>query len=121
MTDMIHRATTLAEPHNNDIEDYAAVLDRRTRLGQLKISLNRIHHTIHSGYDAQPLGSVVTVPQFRRAVLRRGPGHRPVDPGHQPGVAGRAAPRLAGRLVLGAGLGAFHPAHRRCLHRPHHL
>ncbi len=56
------RATNLAEPHDNDLEDYALGLEGETRLGTLKIALNRIRHTLHSGYDAQPLGPIVSVP-----------------------------------------------------------
>ncbi|MEI9905400.1 MAG: TonB-dependent receptor [Asticcacaulis sp.] len=59
---MYHRSTTLAEPHDNDIEDYALGLEGGTRLGALKVSLNQTRHTIHSGYDAQPLGPIVSVP-----------------------------------------------------------
>ncbi len=59
---MYQRATTLAEPHDNNLEDYALGLEGETPAGTLKVSINRIRHTIHSGYDAQPLGPIVSVP-----------------------------------------------------------
>ena len=57
-----HRTDAIAEPHDNDFEDYSAGLTGPVRWGTLKVSLNEIRHTIHTGYDAQPLGSVVSVP-----------------------------------------------------------
>jgi len=56
------RTTPVAEPHDNNLRDTALALEGPTRLGTLKIALNRVHHHLLSGYDAQPLAQVVSVP-----------------------------------------------------------
>jgi len=56
------RTTPVAEPHDNNLRDTALDLQGPTPLGTLKIALNRVHHHLLSGYDAQPLAHVVSVP-----------------------------------------------------------
>ena len=56
------RQTPVAEPHDNNLRDAALSLQGPTPFGTLKISLNRLHHHVLSGYDAQPLASVISVP-----------------------------------------------------------
>ena len=56
------RSTPVAEPHDNNLRDTSLDLQGPTPLGTLKVALNRVHHHLLSGYDAQPLAQVVTVP-----------------------------------------------------------
>ncbi len=56
------RSALLAEPHDNNFGDIAFGLDGEMAWGTLKISFNRIRHGIHTGYDARPLGPIVSVP-----------------------------------------------------------
>ena len=56
------RQTPVAEPHDNNLRDATLGLEGPTPLGTLKVSLNRLHHHVLSGYDAQPLAAVISVP-----------------------------------------------------------
>ncbi len=56
------RTTPVAEPHDNILEDGTLGLDGPTPLGTLKVTLNHLHHHVLSGYDAQPLAQVISVP-----------------------------------------------------------
>lgn len=56
------RTTPVAEPHDNTLEDATLALEGPTHVGTLKITFNRLHHYVLSGYDAQPLAKVVSVP-----------------------------------------------------------
>ncbi len=56
------RTTPVAEPHDNNLRDLSLDLQGPTPLGTLKISLNRLRHHVLSGYDAQPLSQVISVP-----------------------------------------------------------
>ena len=56
------RTTPVAEPHDNNLRDASLDLQGPTPLGTLKVALNRVHHYIFTGYDAQPLAQVINVP-----------------------------------------------------------
>ena len=56
------RTTPVAEPHDNNLRDVSLDLQGPTTWGTLKIALNRLHHNVFSGYDAQPLAQVINVP-----------------------------------------------------------
>ncbi|ADU15107.1 TonB-dependent receptor [Asticcacaulis excentricus CB 48] len=56
------RALSLAEPHDNIFQNLALGLTRDTSSGTWRLALNRLSHKIHSGYDAQPIGRYVTIP-----------------------------------------------------------
>lgn len=55
------RTTPVAEPHNNNLHDLSLDLQGPTPLGTLKISYNRVHHHLLTGYDAQPLSQLISV------------------------------------------------------------
>ena len=56
------RTLSVAEPHNNHFGNAALTVTDTTDLGALKFSANQLHHTINTGYDAQPIGRFVSVP-----------------------------------------------------------
>ncbi len=56
------RQTPVAEPHDNNLRDASLGLEGPTPFGTLKIALNRLRHHVLSGYDAQPLAQVISVP-----------------------------------------------------------
>jgi iron complex outermembrane recepter protein len=56
------RLLGIAEPHNNRIDDLSATFEREMGIGTLKLVLNRLHHKLLTGYDAQPLAQYIAVP-----------------------------------------------------------
>ncbi|ESQ78329.1 hypothetical protein AEYBE204_14250 [Asticcacaulis sp. YBE204] len=55
------RALSLAEPHDNIFQNLALSLTKEQPNGTWRLSVNRLRHKIHSGYDAQPVGRYVAV------------------------------------------------------------
>ncbi len=56
------REVALAEPHKNRLDDTIIGVQNETPVGTLKLSLSQARHRLVTGYDAQPLARVVTVP-----------------------------------------------------------
>lgn len=56
------RVQPLAEPHDNLFQNFSLGVTKSLNFGALKISVNRLQHVVHSGYDAQPIGRFVSVP-----------------------------------------------------------
>ncbi|MDC7684615.1 TonB-dependent receptor [Asticcacaulis sp. BYS171W] len=55
------RALSLAEPHDNIFQNLALSLTKAQTSGTWRLSVNRLSHEIHTGYDAQPVGRYVAI------------------------------------------------------------
>lgn len=60
-TGSYRRALSLAEPHDNIFQNLAMGVTHESASGTWRVSLNRLRHKIHTGYDAQPVGRYVSV------------------------------------------------------------
>ncbi|MDV6332309.1 TonB-dependent receptor [Asticcacaulis sp. 201] len=56
------RPVSLTEPHNNRFNNLSLGLTKDMDIGTLKVTFNQLRHKVRSGYDAQPVGRYVSIP-----------------------------------------------------------